>query len=76
MKDNLNSSSEDEEELIPRFKVNKSFLVFYLLSISCNGICVAWTTAGNNQTASIFAAKLNWTAEETRINNTIINLVS
>ena len=41
-----------------------------------NGINVAWTTGGNNQTAPIFAAKLNWTAEETRLYNSLINLSS
>ena len=40
------------------------------------GICVAWTTGGNNQTASIFAAKLDWDSEETRFNNTLINFAS
>ena len=41
-----------------------------------NGICVAWTTGGNNQTASIFAAKLSWTSDQTRIYNTLINFAS
>lgn len=41
-----------------------------------NGICVAWTTGGNNQTANLFAAKLNWTADQARLNNTIINFCS
>ena len=41
-----------------------------------NGICVAWTTGGNNQTASIFEAKLGWDAEQTRFYNTLINFCS
>jgi MFS family permease len=41
-----------------------------------NGICVAWTTGGNNQTASIFSAKLGWSAEQTRGNNTLLNFAS
>ena len=39
---------EDDKELIPRFRYNKCFLILYMFSISCNGLCVAWTTAGNN----------------------------
>ena len=41
-----------------------------------NGSCVAWTTAGNNQTAAIFEAKLGWNAEETRFYNSLINFAS
>jgi MFS family permease len=44
--------------------------------MAINGICVAYTTGGNNQTASIFAAKMEWDAEQTRRNNTIINTAS
>jgi len=65
-----------QKELIPKFKVNTGYLLLYLFSIGCNGICVAWTTGGNNQTASIFAAKLGWDAQQTRVNNTLINFAS
>lgn len=41
-----------------------------------NGLCVAWTTSGNNQTANIFAAKFDWTSEETRFYNSLINFSS
>jgi hypothetical protein len=44
--------------------------------MAVNGICVANTTGGNNQTASIFAAKLDWTAKETKFNNSLINVAS
>eukprot|EP00355_Strombidium_rassoulzadegani_P010378 CAMPEP_0168627064 /NCGR_PEP_ID=MMETSP0449_2-20121227/11010_1 /TAXON_ID=1082188 /ORGANISM="Strombidium rassoulzadegani, Strain ras09" /LENGTH=116 /DNA_ID=CAMNT_0008669189 /DNA_START=106 /DNA_END=453 /DNA_ORIENTATION=+ len=44
--------------------------------MALNGVCVAWTTGGNNQTASIFAAKLGWDAEETVLKNTLINFCS
>lgn len=37
---------------------------------------MAWTNGGNNQTASVFAAKLDWTASETRLFNTLINFGS
>ena len=47
-----------------------------MMTIGINGICVAWTTGGNNQTASIFSAKLGWTALETRNYNTLINFSS
>ena len=49
--------------LIPEYKVNKWFIVLYIFTMGINGVCVAWTTGGNNQTASIFAAKLGWTED-------------
>lgn len=48
----------------------------YVIVISLNTINVAWTTAVHNQVAPIFAAKLGWTAEETRFNNSLINFAS
>ena len=66
----------DPKPIIKRFKVNWPFIILYICSIACNGICVSWTTAGANQTAPIFAAKLGWNAEETRRNNTLINFFS
>jgi hypothetical protein len=65
-----------KNNLIPQFKVNKWFIMLYIMSMGINGICVAWTTGGNNQTASIFAAKLGWSTDETRLNNTLINFAS
>ena len=62
--------------LIPKYKVNNWFIRLYILTMAANGICVAWTTGGNNQTASIFSAKLNWTADETRRYNSLINFSS
>jgi hypothetical protein len=56
--------------------VNVSYILFYVSLLSLNGICVAWTTGGNNQTANLVAAKLGWNAEETRFYNTAINLSS
>ena len=50
--------------------------MLYIFAIGLNGIAVAWTTGGNNQTANLFAAKLGWTAEETRRNNTAVNFAS
>ena len=35
----------------------------YAFTMGINMICVAYTTGGNNQTASIFAAKLNWNGQ-------------
>lgn len=58
------------------YKVNRGFLAFYAIIMSVNAINVAFTTGGNNQTANIFAAKLMWTPEEVRRNNTFINLAS
>ena len=31
--------------------------------MAINGINVAWTTGGNNQTSAVFAAKLGWNGE-------------
>lgn len=62
--------------LIKEYKVNWRFLILYVCSIAINGICVAWTTGGANQTTPVFAAKLNWDAEETRRYNTLINFCS
>lgn len=44
--------------------------------MAINQVNVSWTNAGNNQTASIYAAKLDWTAAETRNFNTAINFGS
>jgi hypothetical protein len=44
----LPTDEAPKEDLIPKFKVNYWFLVLYIFSIGCNGICVAWTTGGNN----------------------------
>ena len=44
--------------------------------MAINGICVAWTTGGNNQTASIFEAKYGWDVDQTRFYNSFINVAS
>jgi len=69
-------NEQDGFQLIKKFKVNWYFLIFYTFTICANGINVAWTTGGNNQTASIFSAKLDWNPEETRLYNSLINLAS
>ena len=63
----------ENNNLIIKFKVNKCFILIYTLILSLNGICVAYTIAGNNQASSIFSEKLGWNAEQTRYYNTIIN---
>ena len=70
------SEVEDKKPKMEKFKINFLYLMLYVLSIGCNGVAVAWTTGGNNQTASIFAAKLGWNAEQTRFNNSLINFAS
>ena len=65
-----------KNELIKNYKVNLKFLIFYVFIMAANGIGVAWTTGGNNQTANLFSAKLNWTDDETRIYNSMINFAS
>jgi len=61
---------------IKEHKVSTKFILLFMLTAGINGIPVAWTTGGNNQTANIFAAKLGWSALETRRNNTMINFAS
>jgi hypothetical protein len=68
--------SSPSPSLIQEYKVNKLFILLYIITMGANGICVAWTTGGNNQTASIFAAKLGWSADETRKYNSMINFSS
>lgn len=63
-------------KLIEHYRVNSHFILLFVLTMGLNGISVAWTTGGSNQTASIFAAKFNWSAEQTRVNNSIINFAS
>lgn len=67
---------EDNKNVIKTYKINWGFLILYISSIAVNGICVAWTTGGANQTTPIFAAKLGWNASETRKYNTLINFSS
>lgn len=43
--DKSNSSSQSE---ITKYKVNMGFIILYILTMAANGICVAWTTGGNN----------------------------
>jgi uncharacterized membrane protein len=66
----------NKTELIKKFKTNRWFLIIYALFVGVNGISVAWTTGGNNQTAPIFAAKMNWSASEARLNIMLINFAS
>ena len=56
--------------------MNYKFLVFYAVILAMNGVSVSWTTGGNNQTANLFSAKLNWSDDETRVYNSLINLAS
>ena len=63
-------------DIIKHYKINKFYVFFYALTIGINGICVAWTTGGNNQTAPIFAAKFGWSEKETMYYNTMINFSS
>jgi hypothetical protein len=56
--------------------INYRFLLVFIFTMGLNGICLAWTTGGNNQTANVLAAKLGWDASQTRFNNTMINFCS
>ena len=69
-------STINDKVHIPKYRVNHCFLLLFIFTMGINGICVAWTTGGNNQTADIFAAKLDWDADQTRFNNTLINFCS
>ena len=72
----VKDDNKNSNQLIKKYKVKYSFLIFFVITMAANGISVAWTTGGNNQTANIFAAKLNWSGEETRVYNSLINLAS
>lgn len=48
------------------FQVNRRFIFAYILTMGLNGICMAWTTGVNHQTASIFEAKLNWNENQSK----------
>ena len=61
---------------VSKFKVNHYFLFLYVMTISMNGFVDSWTNGGYNQTASIICAKLNWTAAESRFNNSMINFAA
>ena len=50
--------------LVSEFAVNHWYIILCICTFSVNGLCVAWTTGGYNQSASIFAAKLDWTGAE------------
>lgn len=39
------------------FKANHGYILLYVITMALNTINVAWTTAGHNQVAPIFAAK-------------------
>ena len=58
------------------FDVNMGFVILYLVTCAMNAICVSWTTCGANQTSNIFAAKYDWSEQETRFYNTAINFSS
>lgn len=73
--------SDDESKPIEKdknqeFKANHGYILLYVITMALNTINVAWTTAGHNQVAPIFAAKFQWTEDETRLNNSLINFAS
>jgi len=77
IKDKEDDSKDAQPADEPRvFKANESYIMLYVLTFALNTVNVAWTTAGNNQMAPIFAAKFGWDAAETRLNNSLINLAS
>ena len=52
------------------------YLILYGTTLAANNINVAWTTGGCNQTSSLFAAKLGWSADDTIFYNSMLNLAS
>lgn len=80
-KEDIKDKEDDSKDAQPAdesrvFKANESYIMLYVLTFALNTVNVAWTTAGNNQMAPIFAAKFGWDAAETRLNNSLINLAS
>lgn len=68
--------SNQKDKGMSSYEINHAYVLFYVVTMAITGVCVAYTTGGNNQVANIFAAKMDWSADETRLNNTIINTVS
>ena len=58
------------------FRVNMFFATVYVILLAIDGICVAWTTGGNNQTSMVFAAKFDWTEADTKFYNSLLNFAS
>lgn len=67
---NMDSEQRKAEAEAKTFKVNMGYLLPYVIVLALNGICNAWTTAGSNQTSTLFAAKFGWTEDETKFYNT------
>ena len=42
------ASGSTKNALIKKFKLNYGYLILYVTTMALNGICVAWTTGGNN----------------------------
>ena len=59
-----------------KFRVNIFFATVYVILLAIDGICVAWTTGGNNQTSMVFAAKFDWTEADTKFYNSLLNFAS
>ena len=82
LKKSENKHTEQKQEIndnndpMQNYRVNNCFLYFYVFSMTIAFVNVAWTNCGNNQTANVLAAKFDWTADETRYYNTIINFAS
>ena len=62
--------------MVTEFAVNHWYIILCICTFSVNGLCVAWTTGGYNQSASIFAAKLDWTGAQAQDYNSLINFSS
>lgn len=56
-----------------KFKINWLFTSLYMATLILGVFHTAFSISGNVLTTPIFAAKLGWTEEETRINNTMIS---
>ena len=70
------SMSQPKQAAQENISVNYGYLTLYVVILALNSIAVSWTTGGNNQTANVIAAKLDWNAAETRLHNTAINFAA
>ena len=70
--DSVASNDKQAKELT----INMRYLWLYVSFLSLNATCVAWTTGGSNQTSTLFAAKFDWSEEETKLYNTMLNCAS
>ena len=57
----------------PNPKANLRFLNCYVLALGLGPLQLGWAISANNQLANVMATKFEWTTEETKLYNMLIN---